>query len=97
MFLFDSFPFPLIFQNYLSQLNVLYFWIFSKILKLLQFAMLQIAEFLIEKGVDIHAKDMYHRTALHPACNRGHYDIVQMLIQHEAQVLIHSIIHSYIS
>ena len=47
----------------------------------------QIAEFLIEKGVDIHAKDMYHRTAMHPACNRGHYDIAQMLIQHGAQVV----------
>ena len=70
---------------------------FRKHTETLQFAMLQIAEFLIEKGVDIHAKDMYHRTALHPACNRGHYDIVQMLIQHGAQVLIHSIMHFHIS
>ncbi len=47
---------------------------------------MQIAEFFIEKSVDIHAKDMYDRTALHPSCNRGHLQIAQMLIEHGAQV-----------
>ena len=51
-------------------------------------------DFLIEKGIDIHIKDMYQRTALHPACNRGHYEIVQTLIEQGAQVRCERTFHT---
>ena len=45
-----------------------------------------VAEYLIEKGVDIHAKSEYNKTALHLAADKGHKDVVEYLIGKGADI-----------
>jgi ankyrin repeat protein len=42
---------------------------------------------LLESGEDPNAFDMYFSTPLHDACEAGEYDVVEMLIEHGANVL----------
>ena len=46
----------------------------------------EVAELLIEKGVDVNAKDSHSMTTLHHAANAGHKEIVELLIAKGADV-----------
>ena len=46
-------------------------------------------EALLKKGVDVNAKWRYDQTALFPACDRGHIEVVKVLLAHGAKVDIH--------
>ncbi len=39
---------------------------------------------LLDEGVDVNAKTAYGATALHYACDRGHLDVVKLLLKHKA-------------
>jgi hypothetical protein len=43
-------------------------------------------EELLKKGVDVNAKYRYDQTALFPACDHGHIDVVKVLLEHGADV-----------
>ena len=43
-------------------------------------------KYLIEKGVSIHAKSEYNKTALHYAASSGYKDIVKYLIEKDADI-----------
>ena len=43
--------------------------------------LLQVAQYLIEKGTNIEAKNEYQKTPLHFECEKGHLPIVQYLIE----------------
>jgi hypothetical protein len=47
---------------------------------------LAIAEHLIAKGVDVHARDHYGRTALHEAAFCGDKDTIGLLLEHGAHI-----------
>ena len=47
---------------------------------------LGIAQLFLEHGVDIHAQDIHHNTALHSAGFSGRLKIVQILLEHGADV-----------
>jgi hypothetical protein len=46
-------------------------------------------EALLKKGVDANAKWRYDQTALFPACDRGHIEVVKVLLAHGARVDVH--------
>ena len=48
---------------------------------------LPIVQYLIEKGVDIEAKDIEELTPLHYACQNGHLPIVQYLMKKEPPIV----------
>ncbi len=43
-------------------------------------------EALLKKGVDANAKWRYDQTALFPACDKGHTEVVKVLLEHGAKV-----------
>ncbi len=40
----------------------------------------------LKKGVDVNAKWRYDQTALFPACDRGHVEVIKVLLAHGAEV-----------
>jgi ankyrin repeat protein len=46
-------------------------------------------EAMLKKGVDVNAKWRYDQTALFPACDRGHIEVVKVLLAHGAKVDVH--------
>jgi hypothetical protein len=46
-------------------------------------------EALLQKGVDVNAKWRYDQTALFPACDRGHIEVVKVLLAHGAKIDVH--------
>jgi hypothetical protein len=46
-------------------------------------------EALLKKGVDANAKWRYDQTALFPACDRGHIEVVKVLLAHGAKADVH--------
>ena len=46
-------------------------------------------EALLQKGVDVNAKWRYDQTALFPACDRGHIEVVKVLLAHGATIDVH--------
>jgi len=46
----------------------------------------EVAEYLLSKGADMHFKGFFGATALHWACINGHTQIVEFLLQHQANV-----------
>ena len=51
-----------------------------------EFGHLLIVEYLISKGADIEAKDIYYWTPLHFACKEDHLEIVEYLISKGADI-----------
>ncbi|XP_066146505.1 poly [ADP-ribose] polymerase tankyrase isoform X2 [Euwallacea fornicatus] len=46
----------------------------------------QVVEFLLQQGADVHAKDKGGLVPLHNACSYGHYEVTELLVKHGASV-----------
>ena len=46
--------------------------------------------YILDGTIDINTQDYAGWSALHEACNRGYYDIVELLIKHGANVNLSS-------
>ncbi|XP_077442031.1 poly [ADP-ribose] polymerase tankyrase-1 isoform X1 [Vanacampus margaritifer] len=46
----------------------------------------QVVEYLLHHGADVHAKDKGGLVPLHNACSYGHYEVAELLVRHGASV-----------
>jgi tankyrase len=47
---------------------------------------IEVVQFLLEQGADVHAKDKGGLVPLHNACSYGHYEVTELLVQYGADV-----------